>query len=41
LKLMGSFDLLIFLKLLIPIKITARCKVKRSYIKRETAQIKN
>jgi len=41
LKLMGLFDLLIFLKLKIPIKVIVRYKVKRSYIKRETAQIKN
>jgi len=41
LKLMGSIDLLIFLKLKMPIKLIVRYKVQRSYIERETAQIKN
>jgi len=41
LKLMGSVGLLIFLKLKMPTKLIVRYKVKRFYIKRETAQIKN
>jgi len=41
LKLMGLFDLLIFLKLKIPTKLIVRYRVQRFYIKRETAQIKN